>query len=281
MVELLKPPSRRSLALLKKLVKGYHKRLVEELERHFKPYTHAGNSTKLLKALGLIDAGRRDLLATPLGYYVYKAIKRDLDEKILEAIVTEPGKIIITGENLFFDERVKPWHEYMASIWEPEDGKKIALFTPCSRVKPIPHSFMNRKIDALLSASPIGYMVERLILSEPLAIIPYRYSLLFPAAHYDYPPEKLSREEIEYYIDLTALLLKKIDTSYEAIVYSLPRQHRMIFEKALEDAGVEATYIPYNVYYLPKLKKALEETALRLNGFRVTDVAGEVRIKIS
>ena len=210
---------------------------------------------------GLIDKkllSQGYLSITSQGYYVYKKLTGEIDID-LDIIFTAPGTIIIKGEELFFHPIIKIYHEYILRVWNPISPGKIALFTPCSNIKPIPRSFMNRKIDAILRKYGISIIVDRYIVSEPLGIIPYSQAYLFPAAHYDYPPDKLTAREKELYINIVASVLKKISKHYDFIIYSLPRKHKEIFEQALDYVGGEAIYVPYNIYYLPKLRDKLLE----------------------
>jgi predicted RNA-binding protein len=99
--------------------------------------------------------------------------------------------------------------------------------------------------------------VWRFVVSEPLVIVPRFFDVYFPAAHYDYPPEKVTDEEMVIYVDLLRKAIETIAMKFEKIVYTLPRMHKRVFEKALELSQVPAHYTPYNVYYFPSLKEAL------------------------
>lgn len=210
---------------------------------------------------GLIDKkllSQGYLSITSQGYYVYKRLLGEIDID-LDIVFATPGTIIFRGEELFFNPIIRVYHEYILKVWCPILPGRIALFTPCSRIKPIPKSFMNRKIDAILRKYGLSVMVDRYIVSEPLGIIPYSQAYLFPAAHYDYPPDKLTAKEKELYVNIVADVLGRINKYYDLIVYSLPRKHKEIFEQALNHIGGEAIYIPYNIYYLPKLRNKLLE----------------------
>lgn len=212
---------------------------------------------------GLIDKkllSQGYLSITSQGYYVYKRLLGEIDID-LDIVFATPGTIILRGEELFFNPIIRVYHEYILKVWCPVLPGKIALFTPCSKIKPIPKSFMNRKIDAILRKYNLSVTVDRYIVSEPLGIIPYSQAYLFPTAHYDYPPDKLTAKEKELYVSIVADVLEKIIKYYDFIVYSLPRKHKEIFEQALNHIGVKAVYVPYNVYHLPKLRNKLLEIA--------------------
>ncbi len=195
-------------------------------------------------------------LISSLGYYYLLVLKSEI-KLSLEKLFSPPGTIVFEGDELFFNPLIRVYHEYILSIWKPVTKAKIALFTPCSNIKPIPESFMNKKIDGLLRKYLLTQVVDRYIVSEPLGIIDYSQAYLFPAAHYDYPPEKLTVREKRVYIEIIAEFLEKISRTYDYVVYSLPRRHRQVFEEALDVANVVAVYVPYNIYYLPRLRNEL------------------------
>ena len=201
-----------------------------------------------------------NVILTPLGYVLYHHLNYD-NPSNYDVALTFPGDIVLKGKDLFSNVFVKVYHEYIVEYWKPLRNKRAALFTPCSNVKPIPKSFMNVKIDGILRKYCLEGYVDRYIVSEPLVLIPYRFAYYFPAAHYDYHPSMVSSEERRVYVELLRKVIEdRIAKNYDRIVYSLPRFHKRIFEEAIGCLDVEAVYVPYNVYYLPKLK----ETLLRL-----------------
>lgn len=111
--------------------------------------------------------------------------------------------------------RVKAWIRFVTTRYEPElpDGHRILLLLPCTRTKPYPMSAEHRAINGALEAAgfrPTGtvpgpdgmpdvsplvrrnVVVHRMVLSEPLGIVPYEHVYRFrgkpsPASSYDDP----------------------------------------------------------------------------------------------
>ncbi len=192
---------------------------------------------------------KKALLLTPIGFYLLRGYPP-------EEVYSTPGTILITGEELFLNSIVMDYHEYLFGyLLENIEGGRTALFTPCSKVKPYRDSFMYRKIEAILNK--YGTDVWRFVVSEPLVIVPRFFDIYYPAAHYDYPPEKLTENDIDIYVRLLKKALSIIANKFEVMVYTLPKKHRAIFEKAMEDLEASVHYNPYNVYYFPQLKNLL------------------------
>ncbi len=214
-------------------------------------------------------------LISSLGYYYLLVLKGEVKLN-LEVLFSPPGTIVFKGDELFFNPLIRVYHEYVLSIWKPITKAKIALFTPCSSIKPIPESFMNKKVDGILRKYSLTQVVDRYIVSEPLGIIDYGQAYLFPAAHYDYPPEKLTSREKHVYVEIIAEFLENIAGTYDYIVYSLPRRHKKVFEEALSVANITALYVPYNIYYLPRLRNELLRlsTSILDQGLNSHELAG-------
>ena len=225
---------------------------------------HRDRMRRLLNALALllfIDPYKYfdydEVVLTPISYTYYHHYQQNNPKDPFLAL-TFPGKIVLKGRGLFFNDYVRVYHEFIIRYWRPLGGKRVALFTPCSSVKPIPRSFMNVKVDGVLRRYGLGEYVDRFIVSEPLVLIPYEYAYYFPAAHYDYHPSLLTSEEKRIYVELLRKVIEdKIAKNYGKIVYFLPKFHRRIFEEAVDGLDVETVYVPYNVYYLPVLRDVL------------------------
>lgn len=216
------------------------------------------NMLVLLSLISPYDYYDNDIVVlTPLAYMFYHHFSHGIPRDY-RLFLSFPGDIVLKGNGLFFNEYVKVYHEYIVNYWEPPVFNSIALFTPCSNVKPIPRSFMNVKIDGILKKYGLEKHVDRYIVSEPLVLVPYRFAYYFPAAHYDYHPSMVTPEERKIYVELLREIIeRKIARRYNKIVYHLPRFHKRVFEEAINELNVEIVYVPYNVYYLPELKKAL------------------------
>ncbi|UXD22447.1 hypothetical protein IPA_04880 [Ignicoccus pacificus DSM 13166] len=193
------------------------------------------------------------IVVTPIGFYLTKGYA-------LDEIYALPGTLLIEGDELFLHPVVQEYHEYLFGYLLDTMGPgETALFTPCSKVKPYRDSFMYKKVEAIIDR--YGNDTWRFIVGEPLAIVPRYFDLYYPAAHYDYPPEKVTEDEYEIYVNLVKKAIELIATKFERIIYTLPKKHKKVFEEALRRAQVEALYSPYNVYYFPRLREVLVSTA--------------------
>ncbi|ALU12421.1 hypothetical protein EYM_03555 [Ignicoccus islandicus DSM 13165] len=197
---------------------------------------------------------KKIVIMTPIGFYLLRGYSP-------EEVYSVPGTILLEGEELFLNSIVMDYHEYLFGyLLENITGGDTALFTPCSKVKPYRDSFMYRKIEAIINK--YGVDVWRFVVSEPLVIVPRFFDIYYPAAHYDYPPEKLTENEIEIYVRLLRKALGILMNKFEKFIYTLPKKHRAIFEEAIKDLELNIHYNPYNVYYFPKLKNLLVSMAI-------------------
>ncbi|MHA1616230.1 MAG: DUF5591 domain-containing protein [Candidatus Njordarchaeales archaeon] len=216
--------------------------------------------TKLLFKLVLIYEFSNDddswIELTPRGYYLVRLWGRTDHNEICSYIFAEPGDILLKGDNLFTHPLIRIYHEYLLEIWRPIPFP-IALYLPCSKHKPYSRSFMQLKIRRMLHKRELSKYVQVYIVSEPLVLVPAQIETLFPAAHYDYPPEKVSEDEKNIYVTLLRKILRRLENVHRTHVYSLPRFHKMIFLKAVENRSEKYLYVPYNVYYIPKLAEVL------------------------
>ena len=200
------------------------------------------------KKFGLIQLTQR-------GYYLLKLRDNLENSDLCRYIFAEPGVILLKDEKLFYHPLIKIYHDYILQVWQPIP-LPIALYLPCSKHKPYSKSFMQLKIRRMLYKWGLIDYVQIYIVSEPLVLVPYQLEKLFPAAHYDYPPERVSNDEIEIYIKVLREILKKLRQAHKVHIYSLPRFHKAIFENAASSDG-DYIYVPYNVYYIPRLARTL------------------------
>ncbi|MGQ4890889.1 MAG: DUF5591 domain-containing protein [Candidatus Njordarchaeia archaeon] len=215
-------------------------------------------------------ANKKRFILTPYGYYILSILKNKKKIETINTIYLPPGKISISGNNLFEREEIVTYHKFMYHYLSKYSySSKIILILPCSLKKPYPTSFMRKKIYAMLQKiyHSNGSQIEIITMSEPLIFVPRYFEIYYPAANYDLPPEKLTESDIAIYkIHLKKMLNIIMGSAPKRIIYTLPRIHKRIFEGILDDpflpSGIEIQYIPYNVYYLPKLKKALEASKI-------------------
>ncbi|MCS7185270.1 MAG: DUF5591 domain-containing protein [bacterium] len=173
--------------------------------------------------------------------------------------IPEPGVIVLKGgDELFFNEHVLRFYNHVLNERElPE--RPIALYFGCSYHKPFSRSFLHLKTIRMLKKHDLDDLVQQFIISEPLTICPRELEATFPAANYDFPPERLGHKGREEFVKrLSIFLHKRASNTYGYHVVFAPNHHREIFGKASKNL-LNPTYVPYNLYQLPKLLHVLKE----------------------
>ena len=169
-----------------------------------------------------------------------------------------PGQIVlIGGDELFNHQSVKEFFENLLEGWRPSKGKNIALYLGCSHHKPFSESFMHKKVVGMLKKHNLRDIVQQYILSEPLTICPRELETHFPAAHYDFPPGKLGEKGRKIFVERLRKFLLKAQRLHTHHIVFAPNHHKQIFKEASFNL-INPNFVPYNVYYLPKLLHALK-----------------------
>lgn len=178
---------------------------------------------------------------------------------VTRASIPEPGFIVLDGgDELFFNEHVLRFYHYVLDYWK-SPGKPIALYFGCSHHKPFSQSFIHMKTIRMLKKHDLDDFVQQFIVSEPLTVCPRELETTFPAANYDFPPERLGRKGKEEFVKrLRMFLQRRASEAYEYHVVFVPNHHKEIFSEASEKV-LKPTYVPYNLYQLPKLLIVLQE----------------------
>lgn len=177
--------------------------------------------------------------------------------KPLEAV--KPGLIVLDGgDELFFNEHVLNFYNYVLNYWEPPE-KPIALYFGCSHHKPFSRSFIHMKTIKMLRKHNLDDYVQQFIISEPLAICPRELETTFPAANYNFPPQRLGKQgEKEFIGRLRKFLHKRALKTYKYHITFMPNHHKEIFQQASAKL-LKPIYVPYNVYQLPRLLTVLKK----------------------
>ena len=170
----------------------------------------------------------------------------------------EPGIIVLKGsDDLFFDKHVYNFYRYVLQEWNPSK-KYIALYMGCSNHKPFSQSFVHMKVIRMLEKHGLDNFVQQFIVSEPLTICPRELEETFPAANYDFPPNRLGEKGKKEFISrLQTFLHKRAMHMYRFHVGFMPNHHKEIFSQASEGL-LEPQFVPYNVYQLPRLLALLK-----------------------
>jgi len=177
----------------------------------------------------------------------------------------EPGLIVLDGgDELFFNQYVLDFYYNVLENWEA-DGKLIALYFGCSHHKPFSKSFIHMKTIRMLKKHDLNSLVQQFILSEPLTICPRELERVFPAANYNFPPQRLGEIGRREFINRLQMFLKKNATKYEYHVVFAPNHHKEIFIEASKGL-IEPICVSYNLYRLPELLNILKELKSRIRG---------------
>lgn len=170
----------------------------------------------------------------------------------------KPGVIVLDGgDELFFEESVLKFYQHVLDDWRSSE-KPIALYFGCSFHKPFSKSFIHRKTIKMLEKHNLDGLVQQFIVSEPLVICPRELETKFPAANYNFPPDRLGKTGREEFVRrLKHFLWARAANFYKYHVSFMPNHHKDIFKKASENL-LRTISVPYNMYQLPKLLKVLE-----------------------
>jgi len=164
------------------------------------------------------------------------------------------------GDELFFHEDIIQFYNRVMNEWKI-NSKKIALLLGCSLHKPYSHSFMHRKIVAMIKKYELDNCIQQYIIGEPLVVCPREWEEVYPAAHYDFPPDKLEKMGREIFVTRLKKFFEKVRNYHSIFVCFAPNHHKKIIFEASK--GIfEPIFIPYNIYKLP----ILLDTLKRLRG---------------
>lgn len=105
------------------------------------------------------------------------------------------------------------WFDFISEIWLP-DPQKHLVFLPCAmgdktRAKHGKKVFSESTTHQFMRAIRTEERFEKVVLSEPLTIVPYEYELHYLRPDYNLPAEDLSwQEEVTFILQLADILLK-------------------------------------------------------------------------
>lgn len=95
--------------------------------------------------------------------------------------------ILKGGIELLDHKDVINFYRNVMDNYQVPKNKKIALFLPCTAIKPYSASKTHKKIKEVIDNSCDGTRrtIHELIISEPLGIVPRELEMNYPAAYYD------------------------------------------------------------------------------------------------
>ncbi len=130
---------------------------------------------------------------------------------------TMQKKLVGVGDEYVMHPYFNIWQEYISRFYEIPEGKKYALFLPCSFRKPYSQSKTHREILRRLTELRQYPLIHQVMISNP-GVIPREFEGKYPFAHYDWQ-EWLETPEIKKeYIEATQ---NRIENYLAAHKYSL------------------------------------------------------------
>ena len=130
-----------------------------------------------------------------------------LDPISYGSIVAASGKVLTGGIEFLRNPEVISLRQRILNSYRPEKTTKIALFTPCSKIKPYRHSRTHKAIDKTIERVIREKQLDKinidiLVVSEPIGIIPRTWDMYYPAMNYEMtlptwmPLDKLNSQKI-------------------------------------------------------------------------------------
>ena len=129
-------------------------------------------------------------------------------------------KLVGVGREYVLHPYFNVWQEYFARFYEIPEGKKYALFLPCSFRKPYSQSKTHREILRRLTELRQYPLIHQVMISNP-GVIPREFEGKYPFAHYDWQ-EWLETPKIKKeYIEATQNRIENYLTAHKySIVFS-------------------------------------------------------------
>jgi archaeosine synthase len=164
--------------------------------------------------------------ATPWGVAALRLFDRDhysLQEKY--TAVVGPSFYCNTSQSLRRPDIVR-WRGRLMARFRPAPHKKILLFIPCSAKKPYFTSKSHRAFHEVLESVPNAAVVQEMIVTSPLGLVPRELELFYPAAQYDIPVTgHWDREEAKM---LRELVAKISSLGFEKVVVHLGKEGALL-----------------------------------------------------
>ena len=176
-----------------------------------------------------------------------KLVEKKLNNEILDG-----------GDELFSHPAVIEFYNNVMNDWK-SDGKPIALLLGCTADKPYSNSFMHKKVIGMFQKHEFDDMIQQYIIGEPLVVCPREWEKKYPAAHYDFPPKRLTEEGVKVFEDRLKNFFKKFGDKYKKFLVFAPNHHKKIILAASEDL-TNISIVPYNLYKFPDLLSAIQES---------------------
>lgn len=153
------------------------------------------------------------------------------------------------GINQLTHPHFEAWFKYIITEYKPPEQKKIAIFIPCSAIKPYFNSPIHKVINTVIDQYDY---IHKIVISNA-GIVPYEFSNQYPFNSYDWNPIYETDEIKDRYIELTVNRLVsffgKHSPKYMSFIsYFRPDAEELIALKiASQISGINITHIDVNI----------------------------------
>ncbi len=166
-------------------------------------------------------------------------------------------RVMTTTRDGLFRPEIRRFQHRVIHRYQPPSHAKILLLLPCSAKKPYSFSKSHRRIQRVIHSLKNHRIIQEMIITSPLGLVPRELELIYPASSYDiavsgdwYEDEKqMIREQFETFLQ---------QHHYEDIILHLPKNL----------ADIISTVIPNPVYttdeHHPTSKEALTKLSQTL-----------------
>ncbi len=163
--------------------------------------------------------------ASPWGVAALRLL--DLDQQALQERF-----VPVTGPRFYANSRqslsrpdIARYRRWIMERYRPAAHKKVLLLIPCSAKKPYYASRSHRAFRSALTDVPNHEVVQELIVTSPIGVVPRELELFYPAAQYDIPVTgHWDREEVA----MVQEMVKHVASGFETVIADLGAESEFV-----------------------------------------------------
>ncbi|WXG40780.1 MAG: archaeosine synthase subunit alpha [Candidatus Freyarchaeum deiterrae] len=194
--------------------------------------------------------------------------------------IAKKGVAYCIGPESYHRPEIERFRKRISERYTPISGIRTVIILPCSAKKPYSLSQSHRRFREVIRRVGKG-LIQEVILSSPLGLVPRELEQVYPAAHYDVPVTgDWDQEEIEIASVSLSKYFEKLDKETVLIAH-LDGGYKQACLKASNISGKKVIFTDINgnaagESSLSSLKKTLEEYA-DLSGTKETSKIDSLR----
>lgn len=186
--------------------------------------------------------------------------------------ISKKGVMYCIGPESYHRPEIERFRIRVAERYSPPKGIRTVVILPCSAKKPYSQSQSHRKFRGIIKQIGMG-LIQEVILSSPLGLVPRELEKVYPAAYYDIPVTgDWDQEEIEIASASLSNYFKKLDENTVLIAH-LDGGYREACLKASTMSGKEIIFT--EIVDNPAGKESLSSLKLVLENY--ADLSGTKR----